>query len=536
MKRLAFGVLAFVAALTATTGWGAPGRTKMESPAAGDTRDRRPEFRWTVATDATQYLLSITRNGAPYLEKWTRKTGWEPRFDFPEGVFEARVIGYDGAEYGQWSAKVKFRRVFTPSISVLNGLSGDGAAITLEAGPGIAIAPVASNRTIVISSTGITATQIVALSVTTEKIDTHAVTYDKLADDAVYGNKIADGGVSSNKLAPGSVHTEHLAEESVVAGKLADASVYTDNLIDGLVTTPKINDGAVTSNKLAAGNVKFHHIESGGAVNGQPMIFSSGKWGPGTLYAGYAEGSISAPPSALEAGAIALGSGNNCAASDSIVLGGSFNSILEDSSASVIAGGGNNTISSSSIFSTIIGGRLNQITKQYCMASGFRAKATNEGSFVWADSTGGGVGSWGTNTVVFMASGGVRFQSSTPGMANHRVEWKPGDGGWSYSSDRNLKEGIEPVDAREVLDRVDTVPVARWRFKGSERVHIGVMAQDFAAAFPLPGQEATLLDSADLHGVSLAAIQALHAQLKAEQARNAALEARLEALEKRLGK
>jgi hypothetical protein len=44
-----------------------------------------------------------------------------------------------------------------------------------------------------------------------------------------------------------------------------------------------------------------------------------------------------------------------------------------------------------------------------------------------------------------------------------------------------------------------------------------------------------MMDSADLHGVSMAAIQALHAELKAEQAKNAALEARLEAVEKRLG-
>lgn len=533
---MAFGVLAFVAALAATTGWGAPGRTKMESPAAGDTRDRRPEFRWTVATDATQYLLSITRNGAPYLEKWTRKTGWEPRFDFPEGVFEARVIGYDGAEYGQWSAKVKFRRVFTPSISVLNGLSGDGAAITLEAGPGIAIAPVASNSTIVISSTGITATQIVALSVTTEKIDTHAVTYDKLADDAVYGNKIADGGVSSNKLAPGSVHTEHLAEESVVAGKLADASVYTDNLIDGLVTTPKINDGAVTSNKLAAGNVKFHHIESGGADAGQSLVYNGESWAPAIIHKLFAEGTVAVMPLAAAVGSVAIGDSGFVSANYAAVLGGWINVINADASCSVIVGGESNYILDGAKHSIIAGGKQNYLSKSYSFAAGRQARATNEGSFVWADSTGGGVGSWGTNTVVFMASGGVRFQSSTPGMANHRVEWKPGDGGWSYSSDRNLKEGIEPVDAREVLDRVDTVPVARWRFKGSERVHIGVMAQDFAAAFPLPGQEATLLDSADLHGVSLAAIQALHAQLKAEQARNAALEARLEALEKRLGK
>jgi hypothetical protein len=584
MKRFEGLLASVVLAIGAAAAWGAPGRTFVESPVPGDTRDRRPVFRWSVADDATQYLLRITRNGSPYLDKWSRKTQWEPKFDLPEGVFEARVIGYDGAEYGQWSQRVKFRRVFTPAISVLNGLSGDGAEITLQAGSGIFIDKVESNRTIVISSGGVTATQIVALSVTTEKIDTHAVTYDKLADDAVYGDRIADNGIASNKLADGVVESRHLAggavtsaklaDHAVTSAKLADDAVYGDRIADdgiasnkladgvvesrhlagesvgsaklagyavtsaklaaGAVTSDKIASGAVTSNKIAAGQVLLSHLDGTGAWLGHSIIFDGVNWVPGDAYNGYSEGVIGVTPIASAAGAIALGDSTTSAADNSVVLGGSFNSIHNGSSASVIAGGGNHTISSNSIYSSIFGGRFNQVSSSFCTALGLRAKATNEGSFVWADSSGGGTGSWGTNTVTFMASGGVRFQSATAGLSNHRVQWKPGDASWTFSSDRNLKEGIEPVDKQEVLSRLSEIPVARWRFKGSERVHIGVMAQDFHGQFPLPGSEATMIDSADLHGVSMAALQALHEQLKAEQQKNAALEARLEALEKRL--
>ncbi len=73
-----------------------------------------------------------------------------------------------------------------------------------------------------------------------------------------------------------------------------------------------------------------------------------------------------------------------------------------------------------------------------------------------------------------------------------------------------------------------------WRYKGYTRAHIGVMAQDFHAAFPLEGSTDTMIDAGDLQGVSLAAIQGLHAELKAERTRNDALEARIKALEEAL--
>ena len=126
--------------------------------------------------------------------------------------------------------------------------------------------------------------------------------------------------------------------------------------------------------------------------------------------------------------------------------------------------------------------------------------------------------------MTFKANGGVRFQSDSPGQANHRVQWVPGDSSWQFSSDRNLKEGFSPVDPRAVLEKVAALPVQSWRFKGYSRAHVGVMAQDFHAAFPLDGASETMIDSADLQGISLAAIQGLYAELQEARARIRVLE------------
>ena len=650
-------IAAILVACGTMTGWGAlPGRPAMQTPANGDCTARRPTFSWTVAPDATKYLLGITQNGTSYLNKWTIKPNWTPTFDLPEGLYEAHVIGYNSSGYGQWSGRVKFRRVFTPVVSSINGLVRDGGNVTLEAGAGIAILPVASNNTIRISAKGITSAQLVAQSVTTGKIADYAVTYDKLADGVVTGVKLADGAVTEAKLADGSVTSNKLAASIVIAANLADgavtevkladgavteakladgsvtsnklaasiviaanladgavteakladgsvtsnklaaASVNVTNLVDGSVTFDKLADGAVsgakladgtvteakladgavteaklaaaavteaklaagavteakladaavtetkladgsvTSNKIAAGNVRLSALAADGASSGQWLKWNGAAWAPGGLYAGYAEGSIGISPTASAGGAIAIGEDNQSLGGYCVAVGGRFNRLEGTASSSAIIGGESNTADTDAFYSIIAGGKNNKVSREYSFVAGRKATATNEGSFVWADSTGTGVGSWGANTVVFKANGGVRFQSDTPVTAGHRVEWKPGDTAWNFSSDRNLKEGFAPVDGRAALEKVASMPMSTWRYKGYNRAHIGVMAQDFYAAFPLEGSTETMIDSGDLQGVSLAAIQGLHAELKAERARNDALEARLKALEEALRK
>jgi len=185
----------------------------------------------------------------------------------------------------------------------------------------------------------------------------------------------------------------------------------------------------------------------------------------------------------------------------------------------VIAGGQDNVVNG--YFGTIPGGQENAATN-YAFAAGRRAKANHDGAFVWADSTNADFVSTAKNEVAFRCQGGVRFTSATGG-GNQTVSWTPGSASWSFSSDRNLKEGIATVDGKAVLERLSRLSVAEWNYKGYAQRHIGPMAQDFHALFPLNESETTL-NSADLDGVALAAIKGLNEVVKEKDAEIKALQ------------
>jgi hypothetical protein len=102
-------------------------------------------------------------------------------------------------------------------------------------------------------------------------------------------------------------------------------------------------------------------------------------------------------------------------------------------------------------------------------------------------------------------------------------------------SDRNLKENFATVDPHDVLARVAALPITTWTYESDPAAarHLGPMAQDFKAAFEL-GATDRAIHKIDADGVALAAIQALHADLEATRAENAALHERITALESRL--
>ena len=75
-----------------------------------------------------------------------------------------------------------------------------------------------------------------------------------------------------------------------------------------------------------------------------------------------------------------------------------------------------------------------------------------------------------------------------------------------------------------------------WNYKGYDQRHVGPMAQDFHAAFPF-NENDKMLNSADVAGVSLAAIQGLNQELNDKQAEIAELRgkvAKMDALEKQM--
>jgi hypothetical protein len=100
-----------------------------------------------------------------------------------------------------------------------------------------------------------------------------------------------------------------------------------------------------------------------------------------------------------------------------------------------------------------------------------------------------------------------------------------------------VKEHFEPVQTLTVLEKVCQLPITEWNYIGYEQRHIGPMAQDFHAAFPL-NENDTQLNGTDLHGVTLAAIQGLnqklHEELNHRDTEITELRSRLERLEQLL--
>ncbi len=130
--------------------------------------------------------------------------------------------------------------------------------------------------------------------------------------------------------------------------------------------------------------------------------------------------------------------------------------------------------------------------------------------------------------------GGVLFNSGFGGL-NQNVSWVPGNASWSFTSDRHTKDRVTPVNPDSVLQKVARIPINEWSYIGYPQRHIGPMAQDFHAEFPLNADDKALND-ADLHGVALAAIQGLNEKVEVRNAEIAELKRELENLKQVVNK
>jgi hypothetical protein len=241
------------------------------------------------------------------------------------------------------------------------------------------------------------------------------------------------------------------------------------------------------------------------------------------------------------------GAANSISGSDSFIGAGDNNTITGNYA--VVGGGNNNKVagergfigggygnSASAEYAAIPGGDDNTAGGVASFAAGHLADATQKGSFVWSDESGGSSALKDTaaNQFVARATGGFYFYTSSSGGA----ELKSGSGAWANLSDRNAKTAIVPLDDAAVLAKVATLPISSWQYKTERGVtHVGPMAQDFYAAFGV-GEDDRHITSIDEDGVALAAIEALHREnslLRSNFEReNAAKDASIRALSDRV--
>ena len=223
------------------------------------------------------------------------------------------------------------------------------------------------------------------------------------------------------------------------------------------------------------------------------------------------------------------GVGNTASGNWSIVNGGYSNTATV--AYSTVSGGVYNT--AGGYGSMVPGGNGNATAGAYSFAAGWNAHALHDGAFVWADTanlTAQPISSTAPDQFLVRASGGITLFTNPD--ATSGVMIAHGSSSWNVASDRNAKMNFDTVDGRAVLAALAAIPVETWNYKTQEASirHMGPMAQDFYSAFGV-GENDTTISTVDAQGVALAAIQGLYQVVQEKDARIAALEAHVSALE-----
>jgi trimeric autotransporter adhesin len=209
---------------------------------------------------------------------------------------------------------------------------------------------------------------------------------------------------------------------------------------------------------------------------------------------------------------VAGGRANTSPGASSAILGGTSNNTA-GAEASVV-GGSNNTAAGTQ--SVVVGGFGNIANGMGSLAAGTKAKALQNGCFVWGDTLNDNVECNTTDAFVVRARGGVSFFTAGTSAAYTGATLPAGAGAWTTLSDVNVKTAFQNIDVRAVLNKVIRMPITSWQYKAQSGVrHIGPTAQAFAQSFGL-GESDTGISTVDADGVALAAIQGLNQKVESQ--------------------
>ncbi len=407
----------------------------------------------------------------------------------------------------------------------------------------------------------------------------HDVTYVKLGQtDSISTGMVQNASVTGAKVASGTLTATHLQDGAALAEILDDdgpGSSLNADFLDNLdssafalsthnhdatyvnegqansVTTAMVQNGAVTKGKLSAAGGTSGQVLG---TDGTSLVWqnSSAGWGltgnagtdPDTnfigttdnegltfkvnnvkvfqirptvdspnIIMGYHENSVIGAKGASIGGGGWIGKPNVVGGNFGTVSGGEWNTVTGTHST---VGGGylNGAIGS---FAIAPGGRENLAQGDFSFAAGRKARAQNLGCFVWGDSTDAFIDCINDNRWMARASGGVYFYTNSTLTSGAYVS--AGGSGWNTISDRNLKENFASVDGKTILARLSEVPISTWNYKSQDSSirHMGPVSQDFVAAFGL-GESEKHINTIDLDGVALAAIQGLFQIVKEKEA------------------
>jgi hypothetical protein len=235
------------------------------------------------------------------------------------------------------------------------------------------------------------------------------------------------------------------------------------------------------------------------------------------------------------------GMANSASGAQGTVAGGELN--FANAELSALGGGFSNAAGGR--LATVPGGQFNNADGDFSFAAGRRAKANNDGAFVWADSTDAAIASTANDQFIARAGGDFFLTSNSTlpedqGLINTSAGANPDGtngaylstgGVWTDVSDESAKEGFHATKPTAVLGKVADLPITTWSYKSEPGVrHLGPVAQDFHRAFGL-GADDRHIASLDTSGVALAAIKGLNITVQKQRRQIARLEARLAEVE-----
>ena len=124
---------------------------------------------------------------------------------------------------------------------------------------------------------------------------------------------------------------------------------------------------------------------------------------------------------------------------------------------------------------------------------------------------------WGANAI----AGNYKFIKAGTGVVAFDLQGNGNltiAGTLTQNSDRAVKKDLMTIAPREVLAKISNLPIFSWNYiqDPAGTRHLGPMAQDFRAAFGL-GEDDRHIAPIDLAGVSLAAVQGLHALVEEQR-------------------
>ncbi|HOW97073.1 MAG TPA: tail fiber domain-containing protein [Kiritimatiellia bacterium] len=217
------------------------------------------------------------------------------------------------------------------------------------------------------------------------------------------GQNIQAGSISNAALGVGSVRGTNLAAASIGPDKMTVK--YWEINGNNNVTAGVHFVGTTTTNPLEfrVSNARVMRFENA-AVDSDPNVIG------GHTYNLVAPGRVGAT--------IAGGGGflqHNEALDNYCAIGGGAGNIAGDDTSkeyATVAGGEDNRAEGG--WSTIPGGSDNRASGFYSFAAGRRAKAVDDGAFVWADATDADFSSTANNQFIVRAAGGVGLNESDP--------------------------------------------------------------------------------------------------------------------------